>query len=85
MTAESGAEPGQKLTHHLARQRWGLADAREGSVNEPRTREEHGIRFNEKWIYFLHDGGRRLVYWHRYEFRGALLESADGAITEEGV
>ena len=85
MTAESALAKGGKLTHDLARERWGLPDEWEGSVNDPRTREEHGIRYNEKWIYFLLEGGRRLVYWHRYDFRGALVESADGSTREEDI
>ncbi len=54
-------------------------------MNDPRTREEHGIRFNEKWIYLLREGQRRLVYWHRYDFRGVLLERADGSVEQESV
>ncbi len=85
MTAESAPIPARRFTHVLARERWGEPDAWEGSVNDPRTREEHGIRYNEKWIYFLPEGGRRLVYWHRYDFRAALVESADGSTHEENV
>ena len=55
--------------HADARERWGMPDAWEGSVNDPRTRSEHGIRFNEKWVYSLPDGARRIVYWHRYDCR----------------
>ena len=85
MTAESALATQGTLTHSLARERWGLPDEREGSVNDPRTLEEHGTRYNEKWIYFLPEGGRRLVYWHRYDFRAALVESADGSTHEENV
>lgn len=86
MTA-SGAPHGseRRLTHIEARERWGEADESLGSVNDPRTREEHGIRFNEKWIYLLPDGSRRNLYWHRYDFRGALRELPDGTVTEEPV
>lgn len=69
-----------KLTHIEARNLWGLPDASEGSVNDPRTSEEHGVRFNEKWIYALPDGAKRLVYWHRYDCRGLLIESSDGTV-----
>jgi hypothetical protein len=71
------------LTHIEARQRWGAPDEWEGSVNNPRTREEHGVRFNEKWVYHLMGGGRRLVYWHRYDFRGAFREAPDGSVKPE--
>ena len=80
MTAEPGTH---SLTHAAARERWGLPDACEGSVNDPRQGSEHGIEFNEKWIYFRSDGGRRLVYWHHYDCRGVLLEAADGSATPE--
>ena len=69
-----------KLTHIEARNRWGLPDRSEGSVNDPRTNEEHGVRFNEKWIYLLPDGAKRLVYWHRYDCRGLLIEAPDGTV-----
>ena len=85
MTAESAAPATGRFTHVLARDRWGEPDDWEGSVNDPRTREEHGIRFNEKWIYLLREGQRRLVYWHRYDFRGVLLERADGSVQRESV
>ncbi len=85
MTAESASIPARRFTHVLARERWGEPDAWEGSVNDPRTREEHGIRYNEKWIYLLREGQRRFVYWHRYGFRGMLLELADGSVQQESV
>jgi hypothetical protein len=54
-------------------------------VNDPRTREEHGLRHNEKWIYELPGGGRRLVYWHRYDCRGVCVEEPGGEVREESV
>jgi len=80
VTADS---PNLSLTHGAARERWGPPDACEGSVNDPRQRSEHGIEFNEKWIYFRPDGARRLVYWHRYDCRGVVLEAADGSTTPD--
>ncbi len=80
MTAERPA-----LTHHEARERWGVPDGSEGSVNDPRTHEEHGLEYNEKWVYFLPDGHKRLVYWHRYDCRGLLLEAPDGSVRAEPV
>ena len=61
-----------------------------GSVNEPREREEHGQRFNEKWIYRLprptpDAPAERHVYWLRYDFVGSYLVSADGAVTSENL
>ncbi|MFQ5698095.1 MAG: hypothetical protein ACE5IL_07400 [Myxococcota bacterium] len=64
----------ERLTHAAARQRWGSPDEVEGSVNDPRTRETDGIRWNECWTYLLPDGRRRRVYWHRYNCRGVRIE-----------
>ena len=66
------------LSHIEARKRWGLPDESEGSVNDPRTCEENGIRYNEKWIYLLPEGDRRIVYWHRYDCRGVRIEDTNG-------
>ncbi len=73
----------EELTHPQARERWGDVHEWEGSVNDPRINEEHGIRFNEKWVYLLADGRRRIVYWHRYDCRGVLIESPDGTVQPE--
>ena len=56
-----------------------------GSVNEPRTREEHGVRWNEKWIYRGEDGKsvERVVFWNRYDFVGVFRLSADGEAEPE--
>ena len=85
MTAEASVEEGGRFTHSRASERWGEPDEWEGSVNDPRTREEHGIRFNERWTYLLPDGSCRIVYWHRYDFRGARRVYADGRVEEEPV
>ncbi len=74
-----------KLKHVEARERWGLPDSSEGNVNDPRTYEEHGLRFNEKWTYLLADGRKRLVYWYRYDCRGLLIEASDGSVTPESL
>ena len=74
-----------ELTHAEARERFGLADEVVGSVNDPRTREENGVRWNEKWIYLLEDGERRVIYWHRYDCRGVFLVSTDGSAKRESL
>ncbi len=84
MTA-SGAREGARVTHALVRERWGEPDAWEGSVNDPRTREEHGVRWNEKWIWRLPGGQKRVAYWHRYDFRGAFTVDARGEAHEESL
>ncbi len=56
-----------------------------GSVNDPRTIEEHGVKWNEKWLYRGVDGHRveRVVLWHRYDFVGMFRIAADGVATAE--
>ena len=56
-----------------------------GSVNDPRTHEECGVRWNEKWIYRAPEGEtvERIVLWHRYDFLGAFRVGSDGATTPE--
>ena len=56
----------------------GTPDKTEGSLNNPVELTEHGISYNEKWIYnHLDDdpsGFRmRIVYWDRYDFTGTLV------------
>ena len=87
MTADAGGGSGgvgdfKDLDHVQARSLWGEPDASEGSVNDPRTREENGVRYNEKWIYLLPEGERRIVYWHRYNCRGVRVEDTDGGLRE---
>ncbi len=60
---------------------FGTPERAEGSVNEPREREEHGMRFNEKWTYKrpLHDPSNafeRVIYWRRYDFVGSFVRSS---------
>lgn len=63
---------------------FGTPGRTEGSVNEPREREEHGLRFNEKWTYKrpLHDPAgavERVIYWRRYDYVGSYIRcSPDG-------
>ena len=44
----------------------------EGSVNDPRAQVEHGVTWNEKWIYLDEDGKsvERVVLWNRYDLVG---------------
>ena len=64
---------------------FGQPDRTEGSVNEPREREEHGFHFNEKWTYKLPprdplDAAERVIYWRRYDYVGSVVRTAkDGA------
>ena len=49
-----------------------------GSVNDPRTREDFGRKWNEKWIYLDEHGSHvaKVVLWLRYDLVGAF--AADG-------
>jgi hypothetical protein len=67
---------------------WALLGApadQEGSVNDPRTRVEHGARWNEKWIYRGEDGRsvERIVLWLRYDLAGVFRVHADGSVEPE--
>ena len=60
----------------------GTPDRTEGSLDDPREREEDGVRFNEKWIYtrLRRDpagAAMRAVYWMRYDFRGTFVRNSD--------
>jgi hypothetical protein len=67
---------------------WKLLGAptdQEGSVNDPRTHEFAGRRYNEKWIYRggHGDGAERVVLWHRYDLVGVFRIRADGSAEPE--
>jgi len=56
-----------------------------GSVNDPRTFEDHGVKWNEKWVYLDESGERveRLVFWYRYDFLGVFRIGEDGGAEPE--
>ena len=56
-----------------------------GSVNDPRTRDEHGVRWNEKWVYRDPEerGFDRVVLWNRYDLLGVFRVGADGRVEPE--
>jgi hypothetical protein len=57
----------------------------EGSVNDPRTQLEHGVTWNEKWIYRGEDGKsvERVVFWNRYDLVGIFRVKPDGSAEAE--
>lgn len=76
------------IRRNMVVQRWGTPQLTVGSLNEPREREEHGVRFNEKWIYPAprDEPSRpreRIIYWLRYDFVAAYLVGTDGQPTRE--
>jgi hypothetical protein len=69
---------------------WKLLGAptdQQGSVNDPRTTAEHGVRWNEKWIYRGEDGEAvaRVVLWNRYDLLGVFAVSPEGEATPESL
>ena len=78
------------IVRNLVVQCWGTPNATIGSVNEPREMEEHGHRFNEKWVYrlspvTLDQPIERIIYWQRYDFVGACLVTKSGVVSNEDV
>ena len=59
---------------------FGAPTDQEGSVNDPRMRDEYGVRWNEKCIYRGGDGKsvERVVLWNRYDLAGAFHVLPDG-------
>ncbi len=58
----------------------GAPSDQEGSVNDPRSHEEHGVRWNETWIYRVPNGEsvERVVLWNRYDLVGVFRIRDDG-------
>jgi hypothetical protein len=56
-----------------------------GSVNDPRTFEDYGARWNEKWLYRGEDGESitRVVLWNRYDLVGIFCVKPDGSAEPE--
>ncbi len=58
-----------------------------GSVNDPRTRDEYGVTWNEKWLYLGEDGKsvERVVLWNRYDLVGVFRLKPDGSAEAESL
>lgn len=58
-----------------------------GSVNDPRTYEDFGARWNEKWLYRGEDGDsvERAVLWLRYDLVGVYRVKPDGSAEPESL
>ncbi len=86
MTAEAPSAPAPPSRQQL----WGQLGAptdQVGSVNDPRVREEYGVRWNEKWIY-RRPGSQeieRVVLWNRYDFVGVFRVRPDGSAESEAL
>ena len=69
---------------------FGTPDETVGAVNEARLQEEHGVEFNEKWVYNRprNDPMRplaRIVYWQRYDFVASARIERSGQWVRESV
>jgi hypothetical protein len=66
---------------------FGAPTDQQGSVNEPRTSQEFGLTWNEKWIYRGRDGRviERVVLWNRYDFVAAFRFGPDGTARAEAL
>jgi hypothetical protein len=56
-----------------------------GSVNDPRTSTDFGVKWNEMWRYRDPEGEGfdRVVLWNRYDFLGAWRLHPDGRAEPE--
>ena len=65
--------------------KFGAPTDQEGSVNDPRTHNEYGVVWNEKWIYRSEDGQSlaRVVLWNRYDLVGVFRIDSDGSAQPE--
>jgi len=61
---------------------FGAPNEQLGSVNDPRSHVEHGVRWNEKWVYLREDGSGpgRLLLWYRYDLVGAFAIGPEGEV-----
>ncbi len=67
---------------------FGTPSETEGTVNNPREQEEHGMEFNERWLY---RGPRndpagaveRIIYWRRYDYVGSAIRKSKGGEWEK--
>ncbi len=89
--SEARSEPKASEVNRVGRgevaRRLGEPTDQQGSVNDPRTTEELGVKWNEKWIYRDPEriGFDRFVLWHRYDLLGVWRISRDGVATPEAL
>lgn len=82
MTATAAA-PVHAIDRDTAVRRFGQPAKTWGSVNEPRYREEDGLKFNEMWVYksprdLSPEWAERVLYWFRYDLVAAVRVGRDG-------
>lgn len=79
--------PGSKVDRADLKRLLGEPVDQVGSVNDPRTHETCGVRWNEKWIYRAEHGkqAERVVLWNRYDFVGVFRVRPDGTLEPEAL
>lgn len=75
----------RSLTRREVWSRLGAPTDQVGSVNDPRTHQEHGVSWNEKWVYRRGRDVVRVVLWHRYDLLGSFRIAPDGSATPEPI
>jgi hypothetical protein len=77
----------KKFSRGEVARRLGAPTDQQGSVNDPRTTEELGVKWNEKWIYREPEraGYDRIVLWNRYDLLGVWRIARDGSATPEAL
>ena len=85
--AQPSASTGRPLDRGRVWKLLGAPTDQIGSVNDPRTTEEFGVKWNEKWIYRDPEGQGfdRVVLWKRYDLLGAFRVTPDGAAVPEAL
>jgi hypothetical protein len=75
------------IDRHAVAKRFGPPTEQVGSVNDPRSHEEYGVKWNEKWVYRdpEGDGNDLLVLWNRYDLLGVFTLKPDGGAEPESL
>ena len=81
MTAQPSAPIGRRDVWKLL----GAPTDQVGSVNEPRTHDEFGVSWNEKWVYRNGQQIERVVLWNRYDLAGSFRVKPDGSAEPESL
>ena len=74
-----------KPTRREVWKRLGAPTDQIGSVNDPRTHDEYGVSWNEKWIYRNGRAIERVALWNRYDFLGSFRFKPDGSVEAESL
>ncbi len=79
----SAASPSNAISRRSIWKRFGAPTDQVGSVNDPRTHDEYGVSWNEKWVYRNGQQIERVVLWDRYDLLGVFRIEPDGTAVAE--